>query len=192
MVKAALAVVVLLALAVPNPARAGSINPLDKEAPPIPGDQGMEYFYGEWMPGQSPDALVFTSQIFHRGGHVTYEWWSPEDHTDDPPELFKVVAEDEKTVLLAFRFWNEIIDSIDYRFSSLTLRMYRSRRIPALYLGYCLDDNFGEAEWQMAPEKILAYFRKSRFCNPLLYGANEKYPWGKVEPRLLLISIKVD
>lgn len=172
----------LLGLAAISPALANSINPLDGKGLPIPGDLGMEYFYGEWMPWQSPDALVFNSATFHRDGYVTYDWKSPEAHTKNPPEQFKAVAWDKKTVLLAAKFWNKIINKLDYRFWSLTLRNPENTKIPALYWGSCLDRQFGKTEWQMSADKIFTFFKKSRSCNPLLSGSSKKYPWEVWSP----------
>ncbi len=179
MARAALAVVVLLGLTMVNPALAGTINPLDKEALPIPGGQGMEYFYEEWMPWGDASALIFKSMTFNRGGYITRDWWHSEDHTDDPPELFKVVAEDEKTMLFAVRSWSPYDKLYHYDFWSLTLRNPENTKTPALLRGSCWNRKFGEAEWQKPPEEILAYFKKSRKCNPLLSEASEEYPWER-------------
>ncbi len=123
------------------------------------------------------DALVFQSATFHRDGHVTYDWWSPESHKNDLPDQFKVIAWDKKTVLIAAKAWNGFHKKFYYTFWSLTLRNTDRTRIPALLWGDCSDDRFGEAEWQMEPEKIFAFFNKSRLCNPLLNRSSEKYPW---------------
>ena len=169
----------------PVPSRAGEdawiINPFEKDSLPIPGNSGMEHFYGEWWPGGQASAELFQWMRIHRDGRLTYDYYVKPDDPRITTEHFKVLASDPKTVLIAIRFWNDVSPpaEYDYFFWALILREDLIGRSPRMVQNLCdyHDPRFTDDIWAGPTEAILELFKTSTDCNPRLIGSSLKYPW---------------
>lgn len=168
----------------PAQSRAGEdpwiINPFEKESMPIPGNSGMQHFYGEWWPGAQIDANLFQWMRIHKDGRITYDYY---DKPSDPRITtwhFKVLASDPNTVLLAIRFWDDYPPPPQYVyfFWALILREDRFSTKPDMVQNLCRDPRLTDELWAGPTEDLLEFFKVSGFCNPRL-TSTAKYPWER-------------
>ena len=104
-----------------TPAAGGErIGPLSGEAHPIPGDAGMDFFYGTWRPGGQVYAEEFRTMTIHRDGRITRDYFKPPIYPADETPEFKVVAESENLVLLIVKRWTGGVQTYEYTYWALT------------------------------------------------------------------------
>ena len=156
----------------------------------IPGNVGMEWFYGYWIPPGQHNLDVYGS-ILVEPGKIIYE----ENQHNNPTAYFRIVETTEQYVLALSKVYHDSFDRDLYFYSVFfpyAIAVPGKTVFNRFYWGDCSDlprgqkvkrESFGLELWQAPIEEVRAHWASFGHCNPNVKGGRaEKLFYQREDP----------